>query len=178
MNMNQMLAASGVDTFLTVMIIILLVVAAIFVGLYFLGRKMQKRQSEQKQQMDAVAQTVSMLVIDKKKMRLKECTSLPKQVLEQTPKYLRRAKMPIVKAKVGPRVMTLMSDPQVFEQLPVKQEVKVVVSGLYITSIKSVRGGAVPAAPKKKGIFSKLRRKAQNKMNEMNQPDKKSKKKK
>ena len=75
-----MLAASGVDTFLTVMIIILLVVAAIFVGLYFLGRKMQKRQSEQKQQMDAVAQTVSMLVIDKKKMRLKECTSLPKQV--------------------------------------------------------------------------------------------------
>ena len=178
MNTHYVLAASGIDTFLTVLVIILLVVVAVFAVLFFLGRKMQKRQAEQKQQMDAMAQTVSMLIIDKKKMRLRDCTSLPKQVLEQTPKYLRRAKVPIVKAKIGPRVMTLMSDPQVFEQLPVKQEAKVVISGIYITSVKSVRGGAVPAAPRKKGLIAKIRGKAQKKLNNMENSDQKSGKKK
>ena len=102
---------------------------------------------------------MSMLVIDKKKMKLKDA-NLPKMVLEQTPKYLRGSKMPIVKAKIGPRIMTLMADPKVFDQLPVKAEVKAEVSGIYITGIKSVRGGKVVAepAPKKKGLkkfFSK-----------------------
>ena len=56
-------------------------------------------------------------------MKLKDA-NLPKMVLEQTPKYLRGSKMPIVKAKIGPRIMTLMADPKVFDQLPVKAEVK------------------------------------------------------
>ena len=115
--------------------------------LYFLGTKAQKKQAEQQEMMDAMAQTVSMLIIDKKKMKLADA-GLPKQVVDSTPKYLRWSKMPVVKAKIGPKVMTLLSDPQVFEQLPVKQEAKVVVSGIYITKIKSVRGGQV-IQPKK-----------------------------
>ena len=71
--------------------------------------------------MDAVAQTISMLIIDKKKMKLKDA-GLPAVVLENTPKYLRRSKVPVVKAKVGPKVMTLMCDAKVFEVLPVKKE--------------------------------------------------------
>ncbi len=31
-------------------------------------------------------------------------------VIDQTPKMMRRAKLPIVKAKVGPRIMTLICD--------------------------------------------------------------------
>lgn len=123
-----------------VLIVILVVLAAALVVLYFVGRKAQRRQAVQKEQMDAVAQTVSMLIIDKKKMKLSE-SGLPVQVIEQTPKLLRRNKLPIVKAKVGPRIMTLACDAQVFELLPVKKEVKVVVSGIYITEIKSARGG-------------------------------------
>ena len=45
--------------------------------------------------------------------------------------------------------MTLIADPKVYEIIPVKKEVKAVVSGIYITEIKSVRGGAIPAPPKK-----------------------------
>ena len=75
-----------------------------------------------------------MLVIDKKKMKLKDA-GLPKIVYEQTPKYMRRAKVPIVKAKIGPKVMTLIADAKVFDVLPVKTEAKVVVSGIYITEI-------------------------------------------
>lgn len=103
--------------------------------------------------MDAVAQTISMLVIDKKKMKLKEA-GLPATVVENTPKYLRRTKVPIVKAKVGPKIMTLMCENKVFDVIPVKKEIKAVVSGLYITGIKSVRGGSIEAPQKKKkGLF-------------------------
>ena len=128
---------------------ILIIAAVILAILYFLGNKLQKRQLEQQQMLDAAAQTVSLLVIDKKKLKLTQA-GLPKMVVDQTPKYMRRMKMPFVKAKVGPRIMTLIADPKVYEILPVKKEVKAVVSGIYITEIKSVRGGAIPAPPKKK----------------------------
>lgn len=126
--------------------------------LYFLGKRAQKKKDEQDAQMAANAQTVSMLIIDKKRMKLRDA-GLPAAVLEQTPKMLRGSKMPIVKAKVGPRIMTFICDAQIFETVPVKKEVKAVVSGLYITSVKGLRG-PIEAPPKKKGFFAKLREKA------------------
>lgn len=135
-----------------VMIVILVVLIAACIALYFFGKRAEKKQAEQQEQMDAAAQTVSMLVIDKKKMKLKEA-GLPAVVLENTPKYLRRTKVPVVKAKIGPRIMTLMCDAKVFEVIPVKKEIKAVVSGLYITGIKSVRGGSIEQPQKKKKGF-------------------------
>lgn len=145
------------QTFLTVLMVILVILVAGLAVLYFLGRKLEKRQVEQQQLLDAAKQTVSMLVIDKKKMKIKDA-GLPKIVYEQTPKYMRWAKVPVVKAKVGPKVMTLMADERVFAALPLKTEVKAVVSGIYITEIKSVRGGVVPQAPKKKGFFARFKK--------------------
>ena len=72
-------------------------------------------------------------------------------------RYMRRAKLPIVKAKVGPKVLTLIADDKAFLQLPVKTEAKVVISGLYITEVKSVRGG-IPPLPKKKKFFDRLKK--------------------
>ncbi len=135
-----------------VLIVVLVVLIAACIALYFFGKRAEKKQAEQQEQMEAAAQTVSMLVIDKKKMKLKEA-GLPAVVLENTPKYLRRTKVPVVKAKIGPRIMTLMCDNKVFEVIPVKKEVKAVVSGLYITGIKSVRGGSIEQPQKKKGFF-------------------------
>ena len=146
-----------VSTVLNVILVILIIIVAALAVLYFLGRKLEKRQVEQQALMEAAAQTVSMLVIDKKKMKIKEA-NLPKIVYEQTPKYMRWAKVPVVKAKIGPKVMTLMADELVFQAL--KTEAKVVISGIYITEIKSVRGGAVPAAPKKKGFFARFKKNA------------------
>ncbi len=143
------------NTFLNVLLVILLIVIIALAVLYFLGRKLEKKQVEQQNLLDAAAQTVSMLIIDKKKMKLSEA-NLPKVVSEQTPWYGKRMKVPIVKAKVGPRVMTLIADEQVFAVLPVKTEVKAVVSGIYITQIKSVRGGAVPTPPRKKGLLERI----------------------
>ncbi|MCD7761582.1 MAG: hypothetical protein LUI14_00010 [Lachnospiraceae bacterium] len=134
------------STFLKVLLIILVVLVVALVVLYFVGRRMQKKQAAQEQQMEAAKQTVSMLIIDKKMMPLKE-SGLPQMVIDQTPKLMRRSKLPIVKAKVGPRVMTLVADSKIFDDIPVKREIKAVVSGIYITEVKSVRGGA-PAKEK------------------------------
>ncbi len=145
------------QTVLNVLLVILVIAVIALAVLYFLGRKLEKRQVEQQQLLEMSKQTVSMLIIDKKKMKIKD-SGLPKMVYEQTPKYMRWAKVPVVKAKVGPKVMTLMADERVFESLPVKTEAKVVVSGLYITEIKSVRGGSIPQAPKKKGFLARFKK--------------------
>lgn len=159
--LKELLEVFPMGGFLNVLVVILLIVAIALVVLYFLGRKLEKRQVEQQSALEAAAQTVSMLVIDKKRMKLKEA-GLPKIVYEQTPKYMRWAKVPVVKAKVGPKVMTMMADEKVFAVLPVKTEVKVVVSGIYITEIKSVRGGAIPAVPKKKKFLDRFKREKKN----------------
>ena len=145
------------NTILNVLLVILVIVAVALAVLYFMGRKLEKRQVAQQDLLEAAAQTVTMLVIDKKKMKIKDA-NLPKIVYEQTPKYLRWAKVPVVKAKVGPKVMTLLADEKVFAVLPLKTEAKVVISGIYITQLKSVRGGAIPAPPKKKGFFARFKK--------------------
>ncbi|KAB1434289.1 hypothetical protein [Candidatus Galacturonibacter soehngenii] len=137
-----------------ILIIVLLVLIAVLVGLYFLGKRLEKKQAAQQQQIESAAQNVTMLIIDKKRMKLKEA-GLPSVVLEQTPRLLRGSKLPIVKAKVGPKVMTLISDEKIFELIPVKKEVKAVVSGIYITSVKGVRG-PLEAPQKKKGFFKRM----------------------
>ena len=142
------------STFMKVLFVILVILIIILAVLYYFGRKLERRQMEQQSMLKAAEQVVSMLIIDKKKMKIKE-SGLPKMVIDQTPKYMAWAKVPIVKAKVGPKIMTLIADEKVFATLPVKTEVKAVVSGIYITQIKSVRGGKLETAPpKKKGIFA------------------------
>ena len=142
----------------TAHIITLIVVIAACVGaiilLYFMGKRNMKKRDEQQPAIYQAAQWVNMLIIDKKKLRMKE-SGLPQMVIDQTPWYLRRSKMPIVKAKIGPKIMTLVADGAVYDLLPVKKEVKVVVSGIYITAIKSARGGLEKPQPKK-GFFKRL----------------------
>jgi type II secretory pathway pseudopilin PulG len=137
-----------------VLIVVALALIGILVALWFYGNKLQKRQAEAEEQMQAVAQTVSMLVIDKKRMKLTEA-GLPQIVIDQTPKMLRRSKVPVVKAKIGPKITTFICDAKVFDIIPVKTEVKVVLSGLYITAVKSARGG-LEKPPEKKGFFKRI----------------------
>lgn len=126
----------------TVTIVLLVILAVLIVGLivlYFLGKKAQKKRDEQEAQLAANSQTVSMLIIDKKRLRLKD-SGLPQVVIDQTPKMMRRSKLPIVKAKVGPKVMSLIADEAVYDLIPLKKEVKATVSGIYITKVTGVRG--------------------------------------
>ena len=128
------------ETWMIVTLVIVLVVTAALIALYIFGSKMQKKQEKAQADMMVGAQTYSILVIDKKKMKLKEA-GFPAVVLEQTPKYLRNSKVPVVKAKIGPKVMSLMCEPKVFDLIPVKKEVKAVMNGIYIIDVKGARGG-------------------------------------
>ncbi len=136
------------------LIVIAVILVAATVALYFYGNKMQKKQEEAQKQMQIGAQTVSMLVIDKKIMKLKEA-GFPQMVVDQTPKYLRGSKVPVVKAKIGPKIMTLMCDNNAFDVIPIKKEVKVVMNGIYIMEVKGARGG-LEQKPEKVGFFKKI----------------------
>ena len=143
-----------------VLLVILVILIGLLVGLYFFGKKTQKKQEEQQAQIEASKQTVSMLVIDKKRMPLKE-SGLPQMVIDQTPKLLRRSKMPIVKAKVGPKISILIADEKVFDLIPVKKEIKAEVSGLYIVGVKGIRGNLDAPVKKKKGFFARFKKSAE-----------------
>ena len=162
-----------------ILLVVLAISIALLVALYFFGKKAQKKQEAQQSQLEATAQTISMLVIDKKRMPLKDA-GLPQMVIDQTPKLLRRSKLPVVKAKVGPKVMTLICDEKIFDSVPVKKEVKAVVSGIYITSVRGLRG-PLEQPTKKKGFRQKLQDKAAKMQAQLKEEDttgKKNKKKK
>lgn len=147
-------------TWQIVLLVIILVLLIAMVVLYFLGKKLQKKKDESDRQLEAASQTIPMLIIDKKKMKLKDA-GLPAMVYEQTPKLLRRQKVPIVKAKVGPKIQTFMCDTAVFDEIPVKKEVRVIVSGLYITGVKGLRKPLEkPETGKKKKLSQRLQEKA------------------
>ena len=114
---------------LIVLLVILVILVIALVVLYFVGKRLQKKQAAQQEQMEAAKQTMSMLIIDKKMLPIKQ-SGLPQMVIDQTPKLMRRSKLPIVKAKVGPRIMTLVADAKVYVLIPVKKEVKAIVSGI------------------------------------------------
>lgn len=149
----------------TTTIVLLVILAILIVGvivLYFLGKKAQKRQEEQQEQINAAKQTVSMLIIDKKRMKIKD-SGLPQAVIAQTPRLMRASKLPIVKAKIGPQIMSLVCDEKIFDMVPVKREVKATVSGIYITDVKGLHGKPIVVEQQKKGFFKRALEQAQEK---------------
>ncbi len=146
-------------------IIVIIAVLAIVLGiLYYFGNKMQKKASDNQAQMQAAAQTVSLLVIDKKRLKLKDA-GLPQVVIDQTPKYMRRSKVPIAKVKAGPQILNMICDEKVFEVLPVKKEVKATISGIYIMGVKGLHTSLEKPA-EKKGFFRKMQEKARKTLEE------------
>ena len=143
------------------LLVIVIVLAIIIAVLYFLGKKAQKKQAEQQELLDANKQTVSMLIIDKKRMKMKDA-GLPQMVIDQTPKMMRGSKLPIIKAKVGPQIVSLICDEKIFESVPVKKEVKAVVSGIYVLDVKGLHG-KTEITPVKKSRFRKALEAAQEK---------------
>ena len=147
---------------LIALLVILTVLVVGFTVLMIVGRRMQKKQEAAMPDIKAGAQQISMLIIDKKRMKLKD-SGLPQMVIDQTPKMMRGSKLPIVKAKVGPQILSLISDEKIFDSIPVKKQVKAVVSGIYILDVKGLHGKAEAKPAKKKGFFKRALEAAQEK---------------
>ena len=103
-----------------------------------------------------------MLIIDKKQLRLKN-SGLPKAVIDQTPWYQKNSYVSVVKAKVGPQIMVLMCDREIFDMIPVKKEVRAAVSGIYIIEVKALHGKLPKVEPPKKNAFRRFVDKIQEK---------------
>lgn len=136
-NYMMVVPVLGIATWTIVMLVVLVVLIAALVVLSIYGKKLQERQEQSQQELENASQNVSLLVIDKKRMKLKEA-GLPQLILDQTPKYMRGRKVPIVKAKIGPRIMSFICDEKIFEVIPVKKEVRAVISGIYIMGVKGL----------------------------------------
>lgn len=146
-----------------IVLIVLAIIAISLTALFFLGKRAQKKQLEQKEMIDASKQTCSMLIIDKKRIKIKE-SGLPQAAIDQVPKYLRGSKLPIVKAKVGPQILSLVCEEKIFDSVPVKKEVKAVVSGIYIVDVKGLHGkNSSNEPPKKKSWYKRTVEKLQEK---------------
>ena len=129
-----------------IVLIVLGIIAVVLIILYFLGSKLHTKQANADKAMQQMSMVVSLLVIDKQKLRIKD-SGLMKQVQDAIPAYVRWRKFPIVKARVikaniagGAQVMSFICDPKVFKIMPVKTEVKVTIAGIYITKLHSAKG--------------------------------------
>ena len=145
-----------------IFIVVLVVFIVLLVLLYFAGKKMQTKQEEQKAMVEANKQTVSLLVIDKKRMKIKDA-KLPAEVMAQMPKISRNMKAPLVKVKIGPQIMTLFCDEGIFDMVPMKKEIKAEVSGMYLVGVKGIHGTKIQKEVKKKSKFKQWVEKMQEK---------------
>ena len=126
----------GLGIFFTVLAII----AVILVVLYFLGKRLQKKQAESQALIDQNRQFIQAYIIDKKKAKITEA-NFPKSVIDQMPKRYRFIKMPLVKIKAGPQIVTMFCDKPVFEAIPLKTSFRLEVSGGYILGFSTQKKG-------------------------------------
>lgn len=131
-----------------IIIIALIVVAALLAGAYYLNKKTMRRMIQAQDFIDQNRMTVQAFIIDKKQEK-PSATNLPKAVFDQLPKMAKMRKANLVKAKIGPQIVTLMCDKPVYEVLPVKKSLKVDIAGMYIVSVTGMN-----LADKKKKSFT------------------------
>lgn len=146
---------------LIVLIIVIAVLVVMIIAGNILNKRMERRNAENQAQLEAHKQTVTLLIIDKKRCKLKE-SGLPQQVIQETPWYARRAKVPMVRAKAGPQIVDFVCDDKVFDIVPVKKQVKATISGGYILDVRGMRGARLTsdAPKKKKGFWARMRDRA------------------
>ena len=123
---------------LDILVLVGIILVIVFVVLYFLNKWAGRRMSDQQDMVERHKQPATIYVIDKKKDKLTNA-NLPKAMASQVPRMGRMMKMPLVKAKIGPQIMTLVCDKAVYEALPVKKNVTVELAGAYIVSMKGMK---------------------------------------
>lgn len=131
--------------------VIILVVIGLFIGYRIFRKRMSKKAEEQKAIVDQHKMPASIFVIEKKKGKISEA-KLPKNVIDQIPAIYKFRKMPLITAKIGPQVVTLVCEDDLYDKLPEKKNINVELAGIFIVNIK-------PTTPHKSQRKSKTRRK-------------------
>ncbi|MFI3173709.1 MAG: hypothetical protein R3Y53_00735 [Bacillota bacterium] len=123
--------------FSDVLIIVIVLVAAGIAAMIYFNKKAMRKMIETQDFIDANRVTTQIFVIDKQYEKPTE-QSLPKGAFEQLSPMARMRKMCLVRAKVGPQVVTLMCEKNVYDVLTVKKNVKVELAGIFIVKISGM----------------------------------------
>ena len=121
-----------------ILFLVAIIVLVLGLAFYFLNKWASKKTSEQHDMVEQNKQTVSIYVIDKKKDKITNA-NLPKAMIDQVPRMGKLMKMPLVKVKVGPQIMTMVCDKAVYDALPLRKTVSVEVAGAYIVGMKGMK---------------------------------------
>lgn len=115
-------------------IIIVIAVALIIVGFYFLNKWAYNKMNTQQEMINKAKNLTNIYVIDKKRDKITNI-NMPKAVIDNMPKVYRFMKMNFVQAKIGPQIVTLICDKNIFKAIPTKKNIKVELAGIYIVSV-------------------------------------------
>ena len=126
-------------TFVWILIGVLVVLIVAIILLYIFGKRSQKKQEEQRAELEKQAMTINCFVIDKKRMRLKDA-GFPKIVYDSAPRLSKIGKVSVLKVKIGNKVSSVMCDDALFKTILPKQELRAQIVGVYMLSAKRVRG--------------------------------------
>jgi hypothetical protein len=120
------------------LLIIFIIICAVVAGVYFLNKWAYKKMDEQNQVIAQHKMSATIYVISKKRDKITNI-KLPKAVAEQIPARAKLVKMYFVQAKVGPQIMTLIAEKNIYEALPLKKNVKVEIAGIYIVGMQGLK---------------------------------------
>lgn len=117
-----------------ILIIVSIILAVVVCVIFYVGKKNYAKNIEAQSFINQYKMVTPILVIDKRYEKPSE-QNLPKNIYEKLNKTAKLRKMPIVKAKVGPQITTLLCDKNIYDNLAVKKTVKVELAGIYISNI-------------------------------------------
>ena len=117
-----------------ILIIVSIILAVAVCVIFYVGKKNYAKNIEAQSFINQHKLVTPILLIDKRYDKPSE-QNLPKNIYEKLNKTAKLRKMPIVKAKVGPQITTLLCDKNIYDNLAVKKTVKVELAGIYISNI-------------------------------------------
>lgn len=119
------------------LIIVCVAVAIFFAFTTHLGKKRQAQSIEAQSLLDQHKMITPILVIDKR-FEKPSPNNMPKSYYDKLPAKSRRNKYGIIKAKVGPQIVTLFCDKNVYDVFIPKKTYKVELSGTIILGIEGM----------------------------------------
>ena len=149
---------SGLD----ILLLVVFIVAAVVFGIFMLNRWVGKKVDAQNTMLEQHKMTQQAYIISKKRDKITN-VKMPKAVMEQVPNRAKLVKMNFVQVKIGPQIVTLIAyDKNLFDQIPLKKNVSLEISGIYITGMKGMKTNEeIKEIKKEKKAKAKEKKKAE-----------------
>jgi uncharacterized membrane protein len=146
-----------------ILLIVVLVIAVLLGLFFFLSRWAYRKMDEQQSFIQQQKMTQTAYIIDKKHDKITN-VHMPKAVMDNLPKRAKLMKMYFAQVKIGPQIATLICDKNVYNALPLKKSTKIEIAGLYIVNVVGMKSAEeMKAKNKEKKAKEKAEKKAKKK---------------